>query len=82
MVVKEYLENEGIKLDRFQQHRRSVKKSARLTKCLEGTYLFLCPGKMTKGKGLLRRGVCSKPPRFKYFKLFPPSNLKDLSTFL
>ena len=29
MVVKEYLENEGIKLDRFQQHRRSVKKSAR-----------------------------------------------------
>ena len=49
MVVKEYLENEGIKLDRFQQQSRSVSKKKRtLNKMLGGDISVPVPRKNEK----------------------------------
>ena len=49
MVVKEYLEDEGIALDRFQQHRRSVSKQKHLlSKMLGGDISVPVPRKNGK----------------------------------
>ncbi|KAM7435879.1 hypothetical protein ABFA07_014264 [Porites harrisoni] len=46
MVVREYLENEGINVQQFHSIAEVPQnQGAGSRKCLEGTYLFLCPEK-------------------------------------